>query len=102
LFQQSCTLSHLSHDFHSVSFDFQVQKGIPINILAFIPAVILGIIGGFLGALYTFMNLKVVKARRRLLAGIRQKWKRNIVKIGEPMLIMVSYELLIGQLRFLR
>jgi hypothetical protein len=75
-----------------VTFNLQVQKGIPINILAFIPAVILGIIGGFLGALYTFMNLKIVKARRRFLASIRRKWKRNVVKIGEPMLLMVCYE----------
>jgi len=74
----------------SIFADFQVQKGIPINILAFIPAVILGIIGGFLGALFTFVNLKIVKARRRILASLRHKWKRYIVKIGEPILIMVN------------
>jgi len=33
--------------------------GIDMNILALIPAVILGVIGGALGALFVFCNLKV-------------------------------------------
>ena len=75
----------------SIFVCLQVQKGIPINILAFIPAVILGIIGGFLGALYTFVNLKIVKARRRILASLHHKWKRYVVKLGEPILLMVTH-----------
>lgn len=37
----------------------QISHGIGLNILAFIPTVILGIIGGLLGAVFTFVNLKV-------------------------------------------
>ena len=37
----------------------QISHGIGLNILAFIPTVILGIIGGLLGAVFTFINLKV-------------------------------------------
>ena len=37
----------------------QVRHGLALNILAFIPTVILGIIGGLLGAMFTFINIKV-------------------------------------------
>ena len=37
----------------------QVSYDIGVNILAFIPTVILGIIGGLLGAAFTFIYLKV-------------------------------------------
>ena len=37
----------------------QISHGIGLNILAFIPTVIIGIIGGLLGAVFTFINLKV-------------------------------------------
>ena len=37
----------------------QVSHGIALNILAFIPAAIIGVIGGLLGAMFTFINLKV-------------------------------------------
>ena len=37
----------------------QISHGIGLNILAFIPTVILGIMGGLLGAVFTFINLKV-------------------------------------------
>ena len=42
---------------------FQISHGIGLNILAFIPTVILGIIGGLLGAVFTFINLKVQYVR---------------------------------------
>jgi len=38
---------------------FQISRGIGLNLLAFIPTVILGVIGGLLGAVFTFLNLKV-------------------------------------------
>ncbi|ELU14762.1 hypothetical protein CAPTEDRAFT_132493, partial [Capitella teleta] len=69
---------------------FQVVHGIPVNILAFIPAVILGILGGILGALFTFMNLKIARSRKRLLSRIEAKWKQNSFRMMEPILIIVS------------
>ena len=41
----------------------QISHGIGLNILAFIPTVIIGIIGGLLGAVFTFINLKVQYVR---------------------------------------
>ena len=38
---------------------FHVENYIPLNLLVFLPAVLLGGIGGILGALFTFLNLKV-------------------------------------------
>ena len=38
---------------------FHVDKAIPLNLLIFVPAIILGVICGLLGALFTFSSLKV-------------------------------------------
>lgn len=38
---------------------FHVENYIPLNLLVFLPAIVLGSIGGVLGALFTFTNLKV-------------------------------------------
>jgi hypothetical protein len=77
-----------------------VVHGIPVNILAFIPAVILGVIGGFMGALFTFMNLKVARLRKRLLAGLNAKWKQNTARMVEPVIIIVRAQLILGKFSY--
>ncbi|KAM7450840.1 hypothetical protein ABFA07_001533 [Porites harrisoni] len=68
---------------------FQVSYDIGVNILAFIPTVILGIIGGLLGAAFTFIYLKIVRFRRSQIGKIKSvRWK-NVAKISEPVLIMI-------------
>ena len=51
------SLVHTKLIYYFVSL--QISHGIGLNILAFIPTVIIGIIGGLLGAVFTFINLKV-------------------------------------------
>eukprot|EP00058_Branchiostoma_floridae_P008472 XP_002593960.1 hypothetical protein BRAFLDRAFT_68603 [Branchiostoma floridae] len=67
---------------------FQVRNEIPVNILAFIPTVVLGVLGGLLGGLFTFCNLKIVRGRRALLAKLSSDWKRKLVRISELCLII--------------
>lgn len=50
---------HLSAPQSDIFVSLQVSYDIGVNILAFIPTVILGIIGGLLGAVFTFIYLKV-------------------------------------------
>lgn len=38
---------------------FQIDHGVALHILVFIPVAILGFLGGILGAIFTFINLKV-------------------------------------------
>ncbi|CAH3018540.1 unnamed protein product [Porites evermanni] len=68
---------------------FQVSYDIGVNILAFIPTVILGIIGGLLGAAFTFIYLKIVRFRRSQIGKIKSVRWRNVAKISEPVLIMI-------------
>jgi len=68
---------------------FQISHGIGLNILAFIPTVILGIIGGLLGAVFTFINLKIARFRRSQLGKIKSIQWKNIAKLSEPILIMI-------------
>ncbi len=59
---------------------FQIEDGIDINILALIPCMMLGLLGGLLGSLFVFLHLKVAKLRRRVQAGVttRQEWGVNV------------------------
>ncbi|XP_013787955.2 chloride channel protein D-like, partial [Limulus polyphemus] len=67
---------------------FQVDKEIALNFIAVIPTVVVGAAGGILGAVFTFTNLKIARARRRLLAKMNSPY-RQLVQLCEPVLIMV-------------
>lgn len=68
---------------------FQVETGIALNVIALVPTVIVGILGGILGAMFTFINLKIARARRLLLSHIKSPLKEKIIKLIEPMIIMI-------------
>jgi chloride channel 7 len=56
---------------------FQIEDGIDINILAIIPSVLLGVMGGLLGSLFVFLHLKFAKLRRRIQANISNTRNRG-------------------------
>ena len=69
---------------------FQVEKGIDVNILMFIPTVVIGVIGGLLGAAFTILNLKITRGRRKLLASFHEHViMQKLFRVFEPALIMV-------------
>ncbi|XP_002739329.1 chloride channel protein C-like [Saccoglossus kowalevskii] len=70
---------------------FQVRKGLDVNLWLFIPTVILGIIGGLLGALFVFINLKLARLRRLVMRKLAKIWKQNIAKWIEPCIIMIIF-----------
>ncbi|XP_048253453.1 chloride channel protein C-like [Haliotis rufescens] len=68
---------------------FNIDKSVNINILMFIPTVVIGVIGGVTGALFTIINLKLTRGRKRLLSWISRNWAQKAFRLGEPALIMV-------------
>jgi hypothetical protein len=48
-----------SQDVELIYFIFQIDHGVALHILVFIPVAILGVLGGIFGAVFTFVNLKV-------------------------------------------
>lgn len=56
----------------------------------FAPAMLLGVIGGLLGATFTIMNLKINRTRRRILAKVKNSYLQKMLRWFEPPLIMVS------------
>ncbi|KAK7492242.1 hypothetical protein BaRGS_00016539 [Batillaria attramentaria] len=68
---------------------FNIDKGVDVNILMFIPTVLLGVLGGGFGAFFTILNLKVQRLRKRILSGMTVKWKQSIVRLAEPAILMV-------------
>lgn len=45
---------------------FQIEDGIDINILALIPSVLLGVVGGLLGSAFILLNLRIVRLRKKV------------------------------------
>jgi chloride channel 7 len=62
---------------------FEVIAGIPNNVLIFIPAALLGVLGGIFGTIFTFCNLKIAKWRARVVTPT--KWARVL----EPCVILL-------------
>lgn len=71
--------------YSEASWVLEVTKSLPLNILAFFPAIVLGIIGGALGALFTFCNIKVVRLRKWIIA------PRPLFRICEPIILVVIF-----------
>ncbi|XP_078683930.1 chloride channel protein C-like isoform X1 [Branchiostoma floridae x Branchiostoma belcheri] len=68
---------------------FQVKSEIAVNIIAFVPAFVLGVLGGMLGSLFNFLNLKVARFRRLLLAKSSSYCGKRLLRMAEPVLIMI-------------
>ncbi|KAL3858585.1 hypothetical protein ACJMK2_008857 [Sinanodonta woodiana] len=68
---------------------FQIDKGIDVNILMFIPTAVIGLVGGVLGALFTILCLKMTRIRLRMFSKIERVWVRKIVKLFEPAFILI-------------
>ncbi|CAD5117652.1 DgyrCDS6405 [Dimorphilus gyrociliatus] len=68
---------------------FEVSTKVSMNVIAFLPAILLGCICGILGAFFTFVNLKI----RRLRICIRNNLKPRLIQIlfdvVEPLFILL-------------
>ncbi|NXE20374.1 CLCB protein, partial [Ardeotis kori] len=60
-----------------------------INILAFIPTILLGTLGGLLGALFVSLNIKINKLRMQFFNSIPRLSLRKTSKLLETVLILV-------------
>lgn len=72
---------------------FQVQKGIAVNVLVFLPTAFMGVCCGALGALFTVVHLKLARLRRRMLAraGRTSLHLQRTVRISETLLLVALF-----------
>nr|XP_025958771.1 chloride channel protein D-like [Dromaius novaehollandiae] len=68
---------------------FWVKDLLDMSVLAFIPTILLGILGGLLGALFVSLNLKINKLRMQLFNSIPKSSLRKTSKLLETVLILV-------------
>ena len=68
---------------------FQVDWAIDLNILGILPSIILGILGGLLGSLFIFTNLKLASLRASIQARMSSRRLQQLVKMLEPLLVML-------------
>ncbi|XP_072855019.2 chloride channel protein C [Pogona vitticeps] len=68
---------------------FWVKNLLDMSVLAFIPAIFLGILGGLLGALFVSLNIKINKLRMLVFSRILKIPLRKATKLLETVLILV-------------
>ena len=93
LFNSAFTGFSYTGDFGQFKTDkyilFQIDSQIDLNILGIIPSVILGVIGGLLGSLFIFMNLKFARLRLRLRSQIMGSMQQKLARMSEPLMVML-------------
>lgn len=72
------------------SSSMQVKNLLDMHVFAFIPTILLGMLGGLLGALFVSLNIKINKLRMRFFNSIPKSSVRKTSKLLETMLILVS------------
>ncbi|NWU61090.1 CLCB protein, partial [Pterocles burchelli] len=68
---------------------FWVKNLLDMNVLAFIPTILLGMLGGLLGALFVSLNIKINKLRMQLFNSVPKLSLRKTSKLLETVLILV-------------
>ena len=61
----------------------------PVHVLMFLPAILIGIVGGVLGATFTALNIRIVKQRAKLVKYVRRSTAKRLLRMLEPVTIMV-------------
>ncbi|KAK2191553.1 hypothetical protein NP493_51g02024 [Ridgeia piscesae] len=95
LFNSSTTAFEVHGNFGLFKTDkyviFKVGNAIPVNVIMFAPALLLGIVGGVSGAMFTVLNLKISRLRWRLLSTIKTPLAQQFVRCLEPTIIMMLW-----------
>eukprot|EP00106_Octopus_bimaculoides_P010912 XP_014778354.1 PREDICTED: chloride channel protein D-like isoform X1 [Octopus bimaculoides] len=85
-YQHVGTFGHFEKEHYVL---FHIATGININLLLFIPTIIIGIIGGILGAFFTFFKLKMARMRKRIFFKLPKPIMAKIIHCIEPIICMV-------------
>ncbi|XP_031408810.1 ubiquitin-conjugating enzyme E2 variant 2 [Meleagris gallopavo] len=68
---------------------FWVKNLLDVHVLAFIPAILLGMLGGLLGALFVSLNIKINKLRMQFFNSIPKSSLSKTSKLLETLLILL-------------
>ncbi|KAL7984324.1 hypothetical protein Chor_002894 [Crotalus horridus] len=68
---------------------FWVKNLLDMSVLAFLPAIFLGILGGLLGAFFVFLNIRINKIRLWFFSTIQKPSLRKSIKLLECILILI-------------
>ena len=68
----------------------QVTEPIQIHVLSLLPALVLGLVGGMMGALFTRWNVWMVRTRKLLLGKISNPQYQGVARMLETVLLVVS------------
>ena len=61
-----------------------------MNIVILVPTIVLGILGGILGAIFTRLNNAIAILRKKFVSSIPYPRAQKIVRIAETVILVVS------------
>jgi len=62
---------------------------LPVHVIMFLPAIVVGILGGVLGATFTVLNMRIVKHRSYIISLVHRSTTKKFLRMLEPVVIMV-------------
>ena len=62
---------------------------VAVNVIAVIPAILLGIVGGILGSAFTQLNLLISRTRKKFMAKIKGKHAKNLLRMLETLVVLL-------------
>ena len=68
----------------------QITEPIQIHVLILVPAIVLGVVGGLLGAFFTRFNVWIVRNRKKMLSKIKSQNLQGFTRMLETILLVVS------------
>ena len=92
------TTDLLNSSFHGFKYkgDFGLFKPkfiskdlMAVNVIAVVPAVLLGILGGILGSSFTHTNIAIARWRKRFMATVKSQHTKNLIRILETVSILL-------------
>jgi len=63
---------------------------IPVHVMMFLAAIPVGMIGGVLGAIFSTLNVMIVKKRAQVINSVHHPAAKKFLQMLEPVVIMVS------------
>ena len=76
------------NDFGLFKTKFTSKDLVAVNVIAVLPAVLMGLGGGVLGSAFTHTNIIMSKWRKTFMASIKNKCHANFFRVLEPILIL--------------
>ena len=69
---------------------FQMSEPMQLHVACLVPAIVLGLLGGLMGALFTQLNRGFILARKAMVGSIKSPLGQKVFRMAETVVLVVS------------